>query len=146
MLNNKKTIFIYIYRNDKDILKSMKLAEKRNSKNHFDFNKDIQNRVMIKLKIKKTNGPKFLNNLWKDQIKTFHMAYTLKYDSFKNHPDFIKKNIRKKNFKNLKQISLDKKNKIKDNFKLRKYHKESGLKYIKLILIYFYYKIYSIIS
>jgi hypothetical protein len=146
LLNNKKTIFIYIHRNDQEILQSFKKAYNRNS--DFNFSDDIQNRVLKKKGLNLKNGPKYLNNLWKSQIKHFYHAYTLDFNSIKKHKFYINKNIRNEKFESIKQISVNKtlsrQRKKNDNLGLLKYHPEKGLRYVKLVLIFIYYKCINI--
>ena len=146
LLNNKKTIFIYIHRDDREILQSFKKVYNRNS--DFNFLDDIQNRVLKKKGLKTKNGPKYLNNLWKSQINDFYNAYTLDFNSIKKHKFYVNKNIRNKKFFSIKQISINRtssgQRKKRDNLGLLKYHPEKGLRYIKLILLFFYYKLASI--
>ena len=139
LLNNDETIFIYIYRPDKDIIKSFQKSKKRSS--NFDWRKDIFNRVLKKKNIKTNNPAKYLNDLWIKQSKVFNNSYTMKYSSLKNHKFFVKANKRNKYFKDIKQIRLNKNYKIKDKLKLKKYFNENGLKYFKLVLEFIFYKI-----
>lgn len=142
ILNNKKTAFIFIYRNHNEIIKSFEKAQKRNIK--FNWLLDIQSRVLKKKNIK--NPVKYLNDLWDLQKKCFYNSYTLDYKSLKNHKFFIKEKIRDQKFNNIKQIFLNKKFKVKDNFNLKRFYNERGLNYIKMLIVYYFYKIKLIIG
>jgi len=141
LLNNRNTIFIFIYRSDKDINKSFNKSKTRSG--YIDWYKDISNRVLKKKNIKTKNPPKYLNDLWIEQAKYFHNAYTMNYTSFKNHKFFIKSNKRNKLFKNIKQIGVKKKYKLKDKLQLKKFFNEKGLRYLKLIFLFLFYKFLS---
>ena len=141
LLNNSNTIFIFIYRSDKEIKKSF--LKSKNRLNNIDWTKDIINRVLKKKNIKTKNPPKYLNDLWNEQAKCFDNAYTMNYSSFKNHKFFVKSNKRNKLFKNIKQIGVKKKHKFKDNLQLKRYFNEKGFRYLKLIFLFLFYKFIS---
>ena len=138
LLNNKDTIFIFIYRDHRDISKSFLKTKKRNIK--FDWKADIINRV-LKKKIKTNDPVKYLNDLWLSQKKYFDNAYILDFKSLENHKLFVKEEIRDKVFSDVKQIFLEGKANIKDNFNLKKYYNEKGFNYIKMLFIYYLYKL-----
>jgi hypothetical protein len=136
VLNNKDTVFIYIYRHHNQIIKSFEKTKKRNIS--FDWVSDIEKRVLKRKKVK--NPVKYLNDLWKIQSKYFYHSYVLDYESLKNHKLFINQRERDKKFKSIKQIFIKKNFKIKDNFNLKRFKDEKGFDYLKMVLIYYYYK------
>lgn len=138
LLNNKNTIFIFIHRDHRDISKSFLKTKKRNI--NFDWESDITNRV-LKNKIKTGNPVKYLNDLWLSQKKYFNNAYTLDFKSLENHELFVKEEVRDKQFSDVKQIFLEGKADIKDNFNLKRYYNEQGFNYLKMLFVYYYYKL-----
>ena len=138
LLNNKDTIFIFIYRDHRDVSKSFMKTKKRNI--NFDWEADIINRV-LKNKIKTDNPVKYLNDLWLLQKKNFNNAYTLDFKSLEKHKFFVNEETRDKVFSDVKQIFLEGKANIKDNFNLKKYYNEKGLNYLKMLFTYYFYKL-----
>ena len=96
---------------------------------------------MLKNKIKTDNPVKYLNDLWLLQKKNFNNAYTLDFKSLEKHKFFVNEETRDKVFSDVKQIFLEGKANIKDNFNLKKYYNEKGLNYLKMLFTYYFYKL-----
>jgi len=105
-LKKKNTLYLYLYRDHKEIMASYQKAKKLNYylgweemiNNYRKFYPDLEHIVP---------APLFGHKVWEGQIKKFDNAYTISYDSFKTHEQFLCSDIREKTVKELKYINPD---------------------------------------
>ena len=110
-----ETLFIYLYRDEEEILSSYKKAKKLGYylgwEEFYEKYKNLFPNIDSSINI-----PKFNHLVWESQISSFDHALTLSYSSFTGHPDFIKD---RSVIKKLKQIGKEEKNlEIKLNNKI----------------------------
>ena len=99
-------MYLYLYRDHKEIMASYQKAKKLNYylgweemiNNYRKFYPDLEHIVP---------APLFGHKVWEGQIKKFDNAYTISYDSFKTHEQFLCSDIREKTVKELKYINPD---------------------------------------
>jgi len=108
-LKKNNTLYLYLYRNSDEILKSY---EKGRKLNYYLGWEEIINKYRVFFQdIKDLQpAPLFGHKVWEKQIKEFNNAYTLLYDSFKTHEHYLNQDIRTDKFKDTKTIEL-----IEDN-------------------------------
>jgi len=102
-LKKKNTLFIYLFRNSNEILKSYAKAKKLNYylgweeyyTRYREFYPDINKIVSI---------PEFNHLVWQKQITTFDHAITLSFDSLKDVPNYLEN---RSEIKKIKQINID---------------------------------------
>tara|TARA_B100000029_G_scaffold8869_1_gene9429 strand:- start:4847 stop:5551 length:705 start_codon:yes stop_codon:yes gene_type:complete len=105
-LKKKNTLYLYLYRDHEEIMASYQKAKKLNYylgweemiNNYRKFYPDLEHIVP---------APLFGHKVWEAQIKKFDNAYTISYDSFKTHKQFLCSDIRQKTVKELKYINPD---------------------------------------
>ena len=106
-LNKKNTLYIYLLRKHLDILASYQKAK---NKNYYLGWEEMYEKYRIFFPKLKDIEPITLFNhrVWEEQIKHFDHALTFSYDSLKNHPKFLDKEVREKKIKSIKQIEENK--------------------------------------
>ena len=104
-LKKKNTMYLYLYRDSSEILKSYEKAKKLNY--YLGWEEMINKYRSFFPEIKNVQPtPLFGHKVWQQQIDKLDNAFTLSYDSFKTHKFYLDKNIRKEKYKNLKDIEL----------------------------------------
>ena len=108
-LKKNNTMYLYLYRNSDEILKSYEKARKLN---YYLGWAEIINKYRVFFQDIKDfqPAPLFGHKVWEKQIKEFNNAYTLLYDSFKTHKHYLNQNVRTDKFNDTKTIEL-----IEDN-------------------------------
>ena len=102
-IKKNSTLYLYLYRDSKEILNSYQKAKKFNYylgweemiNQYRKFYPDIGNIFP---------APLFGHKVWEQQIKKINNAYTVSYESFKTHKSFLDTEIRDSKIKNLKSI------------------------------------------
>ncbi len=111
--NNKNTLFLYLHRNPKEILRSYEKAKKNNY--YLGWNELYERYKKFYPEIDQNLDVCNFNHLiWEKQIKYFEHALTLSFDSFKNHKDFLEDRSEIKTLKHTNS-KLNMKNKINFN-------------------------------
>tara|TARA_A100001011_G_C14176055_1_gene784688 strand:+ start:277 stop:957 length:681 start_codon:yes stop_codon:yes gene_type:complete len=114
-LKKNETLFIYLYRDEEEILSSYKKAKKLGYYLGWEEFYEKYKKLFPNID-SSVNVPKFNHLVWESQISSFDHALTLSYSSFTDHPDFIKN---RSIIKKLKQIGKEEKNlEIKLNNKI----------------------------
>jgi len=114
-LKKKNTMYLYLYRDSKEILNSYDKAKKLNYylgweemiNKYRKFFPEIQNI---------TPTPFFGHKVWELQEKKFDNSYTIPYESFKTHKLFLSPEITKERFTKLKDIEIVENTNIKKKF------------------------------
>ena len=138
LLKKKNTLHIYLFRDYLDILNSYKKAKE---KDYYLGWEEMYSKYRIFFPTLKHVNPITLFNhkVWEMQINYFEHGLTLSYDSFKNHPRFIDKEIRSKKIQSLKQIdeNVDGWEEYEKNLKIQKINFDKKLKFNLTEKIYF---------
>ena len=114
-LQKKNTLYLYLYRDSEEILKSYQKAKKLNYylgweemiNKYRKFFPEIEN-IMP--------APMFGHKVWETQIKKLNNAYTVSYDSFKTHKFYLDSKTRDERIATLKDIELIENTNIKKPF------------------------------
>ena len=113
-LKKKNTLFIYLYRDPKEILASYEKAIKNNY--YLGWSELYERYKKFYPEIDQNLDVCTFNHLiWEKQIKYFGHALTLSFDSFKNHKDFLKD---RSEIKTLKHTAIRSNMQNKINFNL----------------------------
>lgn len=111
----KNTMYLYLYRDSAEILKSYEKAKKLNY--YLGWEEMINKYRKFFPEIENINStPFFGHKVWEQQIKEFDNVYTIPYDSFKTHKLYLSPEITKKKFKRLKDIEIVENINIKKKF------------------------------
>ena len=102
-LKKKNTLYLYLYRDHKEIMASYQKAKKLNYylgweemiNNYRRYYPDISNIVP---------APLFGHKVWEKQIKKLDNAYTISYDSFRTHKLYLGSDVRDTKINKLKYI------------------------------------------
>jgi len=114
-LKKNNTMYLYLYRDAKEILNSYEKAKKLNFYLGWEEMIDKYRRFFPEIKnIKPT--PFFGHKVWQQQIKKFDNAYTLSYESFKTHKLYLDANERNSKITKLKDIEAIENYNIKKKF------------------------------
>ena len=98
-------MYLYLYRNSRDIINSYKKAKKNNY--YLGWEELINNYRIFFPKIKDLMpAPLFGHKVWEQQIGKFSNVFTLSYDSFKSHDFFVSSEIRDSKMINVKDIEV----------------------------------------
>jgi len=104
-IKKNKTMYIYLYRDSKEIMDSYLKAKKLNY--YFGWEEMINKYRILFPEIKDFEPVSlFGHKVWEKQINKFENAFTLSYESFKTHNLFLNASERNKNIKDLKDIEL----------------------------------------
>ena len=108
-------MFLYLYRDAKEILNSYEKAKKLNFYLGWEEMIDKYRRFFPEIEnIKPT--PFFGHKVWEQQIKKFDNAYTVSYESFKTHKLYLDANKRDSKITKLKDIELVENYNVKKKF------------------------------
>ena len=104
-LIKNNTMYLYLYRDSKEILNSYQKAKKLNYYLGWEEMINKYRRFFPEIKnIKPT--PFFGHKVWEQQIKKFDNAYTIPYESFKTHKLYLDVNVRSSKITKLKDIEI----------------------------------------
>jgi len=114
-LKKNNTMYLYLYRDSLDILKSYEKAKRHNY--YFGWEEMINKYKAFFPDVENTvSAPLFGHKVWEQQINQFNNAYTLSYDSFKTHKFYLDIKIRDEKITQLKDIELVENENIKKKF------------------------------
>ena len=114
-LKKKNTMYLYLYRDSKEILNSYQKAKKFNY--YFGWEEMIDQYRKLFPKIENNlSCALFGHKVWEHQINSFEDVYTISYDSFKTHKFYLRQSIRKEKIIELKDIELTENTNIKKKF------------------------------
>ena len=114
-LKKINTLYLYLYRDSKEILNSYQKAKKLNY--YFGWEEMINKYRRFFPEIANIDpAPLFGHKVWEKQIKKFDNAYTIFYESFKTHKFYLSSNIRDEKITDLKDIELVENTNIKKKF------------------------------
>ena len=99
------TLYLYLYRDSNEILKSYKKAKENN---YYLGWEEFINKYRVFFKDLKNiePAPLFGHKVWENQIGAFDNAFTLSYQSFETHKFYLNKEIRQEKIRSLKDIEL----------------------------------------
>tara|TARA_Y100000590_G_scaffold67830_1_gene73843 strand:- start:503 stop:1174 length:672 start_codon:yes stop_codon:yes gene_type:complete len=113
-LKKENTLFLYLYREPKEILASYEKAKKNNY--YLGWNELYERYKKFYPEIDQSLDVCTFNHLiWEKQMKHFDHALTLSFDSFKKHKDFLKD---RSEIKTLKHVPIRSSMQNKINFNL----------------------------
>ena len=114
-LKKSNTMFLYLYRDAKEILNSYEKAKKLNFYLGWEEMIDKYRRFFPEIEnIKPT--PLFGHKVWEQQLKKFDNAFTLSYESFKTHKLYLDSSVRRSKITKVKDIELVENYNIKKKF------------------------------
>ena len=114
-LKKKNTMYLYLYRDSKEILNSYQKAKKFNY--YFGWEEMIdQYRKLFPNIENNLSCALFGHKVWERQINSFEDVYTISYDSFKTHKFYLNSDIRRDKITKLKNIELIENENIKKKF------------------------------
>ena len=98
-------MYIYLYRDSKEILNSYQKAKKLNY--YLGWEEMINRYRRFFPEIENIEpAPFFGHKVWEQQVKNFDNAYTISYESFKTHKLYLNKNVRDSKITKLKDIEI----------------------------------------
>ena len=104
-LKKNNTMYIYLYRDSKEILNSYQKAKKLNY--YLGWEEMINRYRRFFPEIENIEpAPFFGHKVWEQQVKNFDNAYTISYESFKTHKLYLNKNVRDSKITKLKDIEI----------------------------------------
>ncbi len=114
-LQKDDTLYLYLYRDSKEIMNSYEKAKKLNF--YLGWEEMINKYRKFFPELKNIYpAPLFGHKVWEKQIESFKNAYTISYESFKTHKYYLNENIRSKKIKKVKDIELNENTNIKKKF------------------------------
>ncbi len=114
-LKKDNTMYLYLYRDSKEILNSYQKAKKLDYYLGWEEMIDKYRKFFPEIANVKP-APLFGHKVWEKQIKKFNNAFTLSYKSFENHKLYLNESIRNSKKQNLKDIELIENFNIKKKF------------------------------
>lgn len=129
-LKKENTLHIYLQRNYLDIITSYEKAKKKEY--YLGWEEMYEKYKIFFPNLKNIKPiPLFNHKVWESQIDSFENAFTLSYESFKNHPKFINKDKRLEKITSLKQIEENKDGwlEYEKNMKIQEDNFENKLKF-----------------
>ena len=114
-LKKDNTMYLYLYRDSKEILNSYHKAKKYNY--YFGWEEMIDKYRIFFPEIQvNISAPLFGHKVWENQISKIKNAYTISYESFKTHKFYLNPETRNEKIKELKDIELVENKNIKKKF------------------------------
>ena len=114
-LKKSNTMYLYLYRDAKEILISYEKAKKLNFYLGWEEMINKYRRFFPEIENIKP-APLFGHKVWEQQLKKFDNAFTLSYESFKTHKLYLDSNVRRSKITKVKDIELVENYNIKKKF------------------------------